>query len=439
MSSVLNWIKGNAITVGSGVVLLAALAWLYVIHSQGIAFVEKVEKREQMVRKINGLESTQVSIPPEDPDGPVRKKNIAVNQVAIEKLESAYAKMDEEYTAIFEFAVNMNRESHGPMLDGLFPEPVDPAKPFEAQRAYRDSFAVMFGEYTPNSFLPRLNAGTPPSSEEIAAELGRVQRDYLSTNFFGEKKTTDLSETERAKLNELKRKALRKLLESRAQSIHVYAASEPSSSGYPFAIDSWVNSADSPSLEAMWESQMDFWVQQDIVQAIAQANRVSSPTSNVVSAPVKRLLNIEVLEGYVGLTGFGGVVESGAARVGPTESRSADEPLPDDFSISPTGRRSNDLYDVRHAKVDMVIDAQRLPEFFDALSQVNFMTVLKITFTQIDEYEALKAGYVYGSGDAIQATMVIETIWLRDWTMTLMPDVVKAKLGIIELEEDEDS
>jgi len=437
MKTVLDWIKGNVLTVIAILVVIGSFVALGMTHSRGAALMERIEERQGEIRRIENLFQTRVKLPPKDADGPTRERTITVNRQAIEQLERVYERMDEEYSGIFDYAIQVNREGHVPILDGLFPEPAGPSKPFDAQRSYLDSFGLMFESYSPNAVLPRLNAGGPVPREALEEEIAQVQQDYLQANFFGEKGVADLSETEVEKLAELKREAVLKRLESHARSIHVYAEDEPSASGYPFLVDGWSRQAQAPAIEEIWESQVNLWIQQDIVEAIARANRVSSAESNVMTAPVKRLVAIEAIEeGYTGITSPG-LISTGS-RLGLGEARGADSPLPDDFSISSTGRRSNDIYDVRHVKVRLVVDYQRLPELFDAISQVNFMTLLHIEFSQVDEYEALRQGYVYGSGDAVEAVMVIETLWLRDWTTEWMPESVQRRVGaILDDEEDE--
>jgi hypothetical protein len=103
--------------------------------------------------------------------------------------------------------------------------------------------------------------------------------------------------------------------------------------------------------------------------------------------------------------------------------------MPENFEYAPTGRRSNGLYDVRHAVVKVIIDSMRIPQFLTNLSKVNFMTVLLMTVNDVDEYEHLRgnapsdgtgssprAMYIYGPHDAVELELVIETLWLRRWT-----------------------
>jgi hypothetical protein len=197
---------------------------------------------------------------------------------------------------------------------------------------------------------------------------------------------------------------------------------------YPFQVMGWSNRGTPPTDLELWEGQMQLWIQQDIARVIALTNGVSQKDSDVTKAPIKRLFKMSIVGGYYGLgsrglpTGEGASSGSGGdLNLSPTE---------EDFSKSVTGRRSNELYDVRHAKLDVIVDIMHLPEFFDNMVQVNFMTVLNMEITDDDEYEAVKRNYYYGLGDCVRLTMDLESIWLRDWTSKLMPSPVKAELGV---------
>ena len=41
---------------------------------------------------------------------------------------------------------------------------------------------------------------------------------------------------------------------------------------------------------------------------------------------------------------------------------------------------------------------------------------------------------MYGSGDMVQVDLIIESLWLRLWTLEMMPDDVKISLGLIRTE-----
>ena len=208
------------------------------------------------------------------------------------------------------------------------------------------------------------------------------------------------------------------LLQQYAKSIHIYAQTDPLLPGYPFEIQPWSSDMvpTPPTNIQIWDGQMSLWIQQDVCRAIQLANKLDTPGSNVMNAPIKELLAVRVDPKYIGLA--------------KDDSLGVDRRIPDDFSLSMSGRYCNPLYDVRHATVSVIIDYKRMPEFFNALSQVNFMTVIGMKVTDVDEYEAVRAGKVYGPVDCVRADLQVETIWLREWTMKLMPKEKKLELGL---------
>ena len=90
----------------------------------------------------------------------------------------------------------------------------------------------------------------------------------------------------------------------------------------------------------------------------------------------------------------------------PVASRNTDQPLDEDFSISHTGRRSNALYDVRHVRVILIMDARSIHRFIQTLADVNFMTVLQLSVYDVDEYEALLEGFPI---DGVKVRVLKET------------------------------
>jgi len=442
MSNIISWIKSNLFTVLSIFITLGCIGYLALLTMQGAEFRDKLMSREDAIKRINALTRTRVTIPPEKPEGPPRRLSITVNRAAIDKLENAYERMDEEYSEIFQLAVQINKGSHVPMLDGLFPTTNDSALPFTARNAYRDAFPAMLSPYAPNTQLPRLNAGMPPSPNELNQKLKEVD-DTFRSNQIGLSAGADLvnlSPADKRRLEQQRKDGTLTLIKNRARSVHLYADNDPLSDEFPFHIGAWVNQSTKPEFWQMWEGQMGLWVQQDIVQAIANANRVSDPKFNVINAPVKRLIRIQVLPGYVGIHTDGTLAGGSSGVQDPTRTMlsaveglnlgNADTLLPENFAISPSGRRSNAIYDVVHAELVVHADYQKLPALFESLAQVNFMTVLHMQINQVDEYEVLRRGFLYGDGDIVEARLLIETLWLREWTEPLMPDDVREYMGL---------
>ncbi len=118
--------------------------------------------------------------------------------------------------------------------------------------------------------------------------------------------------------------------------------------------------------------------------------------------------------------------------------------MPEDFQASPSGRRSNALYDVRHARVKVLIDSTRIPQFINNLATVNFMTVLMASVRDVDEYQHLRgldgsgaqggtrstrSMYIYGPHDVVELELVVESLWLRRWTAGHGDEDEARKLG----------
>lgn len=441
----LDWARANPVTLGSGVVAILSVVFLATVNSSGRLFIDQMSRRNQEIRHVRSLLNTPVRVPPAVPDDPEVEINIAVNQAAIDQLSRVYDRMGREYTEIFKLAVEHNRRGHTPMIEGLLPEPADASKPFEVREAYRAAFEAMLGAPTTGAIYPRLNADSPPGPTQINAVLTKITTNYLNNNFFPPKNDmSELNELQMTELNALKGQRLVELLQEKAHSIHLYADTQITSLDFPFDVGAWSKPGLRPRLSQIWVGQLGLWIQQDIARAIALTNHVEDSKASVVAAPVKRLISIRVLPGYVGFQGYRGGVHENAGEprsrrriqrqpgpgAAPLSGTASTGHIPDNFSDSPTGRRSNAMYDVVHAKVSLIIDTQAMPVFFENLRIVNFMTILKANVTGVDEYEALRDGYIYGTGDVAQLDLLIETIWLRDWTTKLMPESVRGELGI---------
>jgi hypothetical protein len=91
---------------------------------------------------------------------------------------------------------------------------------------------------------------------------------------------------------------------------------------------------------------------------------------------------------------------------------------------------NNKWYDVRYITIEMVADAARLPAFIDALASINFMTVVDTDLVKVDSAAELREGYFYGDAPVVNATLVIESIWFREWRERWMPVEVKQALGM---------
>jgi hypothetical protein len=322
------------------------------------------------------------------------------------------------------------------MLDDLFPKPGDISKPFEARKAYIQAF---------NDLFAQLESTTAFNSEQKKELIDKVEENYKRSH-----NITSLSSEEQNKVVERQAADLFTEYRLRADTAKIYAEptelQELDNSVWQrgvFQVMEWAKNGPAPLEFDMWEGQMQLWIQQDIVRAIRIANHMDEPDSSLSRQPIKRLLGIYVAAGYVGLDELDDPVANriSSAALGPTKGFSVqtrtgteiatvedvqqalNDRLPDNFQVSPTGRQTNPIYDVRHAYLSVIVDSTRIPEVLNAIGQVNYMTILGIKTTDIDEYQHLNEGYFYGQVDCVQLDIHIESIWLRSWTAgDLMPD-----------------
>jgi hypothetical protein len=491
MKNALTWIKSNLITVASAIAILASIGVIgWSISYGGKEAQQTSQELDKLIRKINSYSQVTVPFPPAEVDAPAEDiSGVTINDETLKRLNKVYGQMSNEYQQVFDTFVRRNHQGHDLLVPGVLPVPEASHLLHNAKDAYRQAFERMFQPYEtdpktgePLTDEPRLNAGGPLDPVELQFELQRIEQDYRPSNYGATGGTRgNLTESDRKAIEGQQADRAEDMLKERAQQIHLYADPNIYSPGFPFQVGAWSLSSSLPSLSQVWEGHMELWIQQDIARAIAIANKVDQPEGNVISAPVKRLISIDVIPGYVGINTRGGIGVAGSDKDGasggsaggyggsvgymPTGAGaasgggagmgamgmggagmggagmdgavpaavtggSADEKLSVDFGTGPSGRVSNVIYDVRHARMVAIVDYQQLPKLFEAIGRVNFMTVLDCQIQDVDEYEALRQGFVYGTGDSVRIDILIESIWLRDWTTKWMPDEVKRRLGI---------
>ncbi len=473
MKSVMGWIKSNLLTVVSVMLMLVSIGVIgWSIMHGGAAAETASADLNKMVTKLDGYSRVSVPFPPADVDAPPEEiTGVTINPATLKRLDDVYGKMTREYEQVIGPILAHNKRGHDLLVPGVLPITDASHLRHEARTAYRVAFEDMMEPYEESRpDAARLNAIGPLNPAELQFELQRVEEGYrpLGLGATGTN-TGGLTEADRKALDEQKSQRAQEMLVERARQAHIYADTNIQSPGFPFQVGAWSLATGLPTLKQIWDGHQELWVQQDIVRAIGVANTVDQPDSSVIESPVKRLISVTVIPGNVGTTTMGGMGTAGedkstasgsgggygagygagpgagpgagyadpgmggtpgAAAAPVAAAGSPDQPLNVNFHTGPSGRVSNAIYDVIHARVVMVVDYQQLPQLFDAISEVNFMTVLDCQVQDVDEYAALLEGYVYGSGDAVRVDMLIETIWLRDWTVPLMPAEVKQALGL---------
>ena len=483
MNNVINWVRNNPLTLAAGIVLLVALGFTYWVYSQSSELKTAIEERQREVRELQAFMQQDVTLPPQQLGGePTQVSNVTFNEATIRQLDNIFSNLNSEAESITAAALEINRRNHPVLVEGVFPTLTAAANvPFEFRGKYRHALQTLMGPRPAAAALgeelgldgptPYLNAGLPPRPEELQQVLERVVSD-------GRRAFGTLSEQRARELRDEAQTKMLNAIRDRASQIHIYA--DPSiqlsnntfNPDFPLSVFDWAFNTSPPQPWQMWEGQFEYWIQSDIVAAIARVNGSMAngggdgdAPASVLEAPIKRLLKLEVLPGSVGLhtpggvgtlggaqatSGRGGIARGGRGSAGgaglkPSSLPAAPAPgelgAPDqndnlglNFQFAPTGRRSTFLADVRHVRLHIHADYHRLPAFINALGQVNLMSVTDMQIRAVDEYDfaALGGPYLYGDGEVVEVEMIIETQWLREWMIPMLPPVVRESLGIPE-------
>ncbi|QQE11468.1 hypothetical protein JD969_18540 [Planctomycetota bacterium] len=477
MKSLLNWAKSNPISVASILFAIAALVAFWFVPVQGGAAVrEKADAWNGKMKEVKRYINNSVEIPSEVKGESKMISPITINEKVITEIRGIYNNINDSYDSLLSETLDRNMMDHQLILPAVF----DPKNknnvdlPFKFKKQYREAFVDLLQPYDPAiGGGPTLNAGLPPFPEEQAQVIKEAQDNYISSIEVSRGTASGspvLTEDDNEEIIKAQRMSLIELLQNQANSVNVYADAEFNSPMFPFHIGAWAVDVSGipPKPHELYEGQLELWIQQDIVSAIALANDIyktdenglfvrnsdgaliSNVNSSVLTSPIKNLKQIEIVSGYVGIQSRGGFDgkyrESKGNSGGMTGGRKAiiaysppaemiddiNAKVGENFYLSPTGRGSNPIYDVRHVRLVADVDYEQLPKIFEALNKVNFMTVVDCRISQVDEYELLSQGYMYGKADCVTVDLMIESIWLRQDLQKYMPDMTLEYLGLKE-------
>ena len=438
MTKVLEWVRGNWVIVACGVVILLTLLLAPLFSGsleEGVR--QTAEERARKVSEIAGFERSPVQL--DVPGQASRSGTGVVNAALLETYREVTTALREDADAVRSLAVEHNRKQRGVVSPEAFPKP--PAS--QRETIQFDVHQRIVRAY--DALLASVRAGEPPAADAVASELQRRESQFI-TNTLRKRSRADLDARETADLAAELAKARLVRYGERASELSFYASAE-SLDMPPAPQQSRISTAE------MFDWQWRLWIAEDLLGAIAMAN---ADAASVVESPVKRVVSLTVLDELPGTTrssgdasGFGGggiagrrglggeggegggVAASGTGddTLGPVNiDASVEAPL--DFSRTFTGRKSNAVYDVRNVELVLVVATEQLPTLFDALAKRNFMTVLDLELRPADAFDAARLGYIYGTSPVSEATLLIETVWLREWTVPFMPSDARQALGI---------
>lgn len=440
MKGVLNWMKANPVNLVCVVVILISISSLFWLAGplRG-KLAKKVEERPRELSQLETMINRSVAIPNDDPNEPIKTVRITVNGAAVDQLEKAYKRMNEDYKSLFADALAFNQSGadgsnpHDLLVADALPKP-SPARAnqamFDARSAYQERIAALYQQ---------LGATQPPTATDL-----EEKKEESSGGGLVDDPNLLIKQKDR-RMNKVLRVATNAQVYGQPA---IFGGKELANDGL-FTIGKWVRDEIKPTVEQVWDGQMEIWLQQDVIAAITRANTdPDGRETNILTNPVKRVIKIEVVGGYV-------MPEASSNELrNPDDSSDTakvdlNKPLPKNFAVSETGRVSNPLYDVRHVNVSLVVDMAQLPRVLNAFTEVNLNTPIIRNIRTIDQATALRTeNVVYGNNVTVaQVDLLIESLWLRRWTAGhidkedadknseqfdagLMPDAVRVRLGM---------
>lgn len=414
----------------SGLVIVVSIPTaLYFSGSMRSTLVAQVQKSvEGDVKGLAEVKTVAYTVPA-TPGTPAVELSAAPNQKLIEVFKARREQQGADLAQVISAADEFNsthalvegrqvkRVKRAPLIEGLFPSPKD------NDRLTRSNFQRAYIERAHKELLTRYRAGGPPEAPAFAraVEEYKVQQIALVA---GEGKTEQaLSDAERERVRDAVVKYRIGRQKQRAAELAFYC--DLNAFSIPAASD------DPPETYILWDWQQTYWLREDILAAAAIANSSASDIG-VSDAVVKRIESVAVEPLFdLKTAGQFGSPDPAAAPA----AASAEGAVPVDFRYGITGRvagagSGNSFYDIRKATVVAIVATQQIPAFIDALAQTNFLSVLDIDLAKVDTHLEQQAGYYYGGEPVSRVTMVVESIWLRDWLTPSMPAAVRAHFGV---------
>lgn len=409
-----------------GVIVVVPVA-IYLSSEWRASIVERVSKAalEDAGEMTKG--KTNYKISPLIPGGEVVEHTAYPNEVITNFFKAERDKQTAQAGELYKKVLEFNKANHvNPdgsikvLVKGVFPDPTDQENDIK-----RDELARAF-QSAPAKLLAKAKAGTvldpvalAKDAQDLYNQLGKAM---LPPGM------NDLTKLTQSQRDEIKKK----LTEFRFARVVQHAASmdfyaDTSAFRLPGIAEGTM-----PTMTQCYDWQQQHWVMEDVIEAIRNVNRPPGP-GNVARAIVKRLEYLEVDSKYAGPPQVD--PNAGALARSGTEVAPPGDVMPVNYAVSVTGRMSgpgtnNNLYDIRTGRVVVIVSAKNATQFINALAKTNYISVLDLDVEALDSTEELRKGFYYGDEAVLKMSLVIETIWLRDWTMSVMPKDIRAELGV---------
>ena len=401
-------VKKNILSIVCGVIAIGAVVFYFVYVTGKLQpdLEAEAKQRKSQYDTLNNLLGKSRNLPVVDIKNttPVPLPSFPTVDI-IKQAKDVTSRLTGQSKQILALAVKLNQRP--PLVPGVFPKPNDTAK-----LTFRDAYA----DYVTNQVPKLLNAASPPTVEDVTKEEDRLWNDkYAPKIIWVNGAEANREVVDREYLAEVA--DLRDTLEKKTAEEHrVYLDKGAVTTNEQL----WKSEASPPDAQ-VWYAQMATWVQTDIINSIAALNEralkgKAPKDQNIINAPVKHVMRVEVPQGaemYFRITDTSKEGIAAGAQ---------------DFMSSPTGRTSGNVYDVIKFTLMVKMDARFVPALIEELARGKFITVHKVDTANVDTALAREEGFYYGESPIVQATFTGEALMLREWTLKLVPEIVKKDL-----------
>ncbi|HXE55635.1 MAG TPA: hypothetical protein VN541_21605 [Tepidisphaeraceae bacterium] len=419
-------VKKNWLSIACGVIALIAVAAIptYVSNQQK-ALQAQLKTRKDTFDQLNAMKTKQRHLPVVslDPNATPAELTQFPGPKVIDAGLTAVKNVQAQSVKLKQAADGMN--VHKLLVAGCLPVAQNP---FEFQQTYASQFE-------PNGPLAKeLDSVAPPTDQEIQAERDRRIKQYTEEQpkdkatgkIFGEDALDQkISQMEATLAQDMRLDAATNhKMYMAVTALSEVGALAPSAGGVK-----------APDPDTIWYAQLGYWVQKDVIDAVAGVNKNSR---NVAQSPVKQLISLEVPPEsaiYAMPAAASGTTPAAAGNNGPASpvaNNSDTDPLPKDFSVSPTGRVCNGVFDVVHFTLTLNVEASKVNQVIQALERSRLITVYATDVQSVNSVQQEQDGYFFGPNPVVTLTMQCEELFMRDWTRQYMPPSIRQMLNVQE-------
>jgi hypothetical protein len=447
-SKAMEVIKKNLLSILCGVVAIAAVVATYwPVGNMFGTLQAATEQRRQVYTELEGMLTKSRQLPLTDPAKTQQDEwKTFPNKKAIELGTTVTDAVHNQSVEMVKLIEGLNQKSHAPLVAYVLPDSQQASLLYNFAKLYQAVLSTAspddadkYGQFAAalkqaglaNLRNDVLQGGIPPTDAEITDRKDVMKKTVFDPQVYTYNGAPANLDEVTAKYNAAALKLPDQMRYEVATKHKMYVANDA------FAINPAMISTGEPNTTDIWYSQMTLWIQQDVANALKEAN---ANATNILDAPVKHLLKLTIPAAATGGgTPFGpgiytdAVAAAGGAAVpvAPTPVDGSDivalTPVP---TVSPTGRVSNPMYDVVQFTLVIDVDASQIPAVLAALSHNQLMDVMSLTATSVDPEDMQQQGFFYGSAPVVQLTLSCESLFMRQWTQNLMPDSVKRLRGI---------